>query len=51
MTYKQMTDFELSCEILRVRSLIFNNSNSHTYHQNKKYLEKLEKEHKRRKVK
>lgn len=48
MTYKQMTDFELSCELLRVRTLLRTDHSSHTYHQNKKYLEKLEREHKKR---
>lgn len=48
MTYKEMTDFELSCELLRVRTLLRTNANPHTYHQNRKYLAKLEKEHKRR---
>lgn len=48
MKYKQMNDYELSCELLRVRTLLRTNPNPHTYHQNKKYLEKLEKEYRKR---
>jgi len=49
MTYKEMDNNQLVREILRVRDLIYNSKyNSHTYHQNKKYLEKLEKEKRKR---
>ena len=40
---------ELNQEIVRVRQLVFSHDKPHTYHQNKKYLEKLEKELRRRK--
>lgn len=42
MTYKEMNKVQLAQEILRVRNLLYGKYNSHTYHQNKKYLEKLE---------
>ena len=44
MKYTEMTNEQLAVEIVRVRNLIFSKCNSHTYHQNKKYLAKLEKE-------
>ena len=37
-----MNKGQLAQEILRVRNLLYGKYNSHTYHQNKKYLEKLE---------
>ena len=37
-----MNKVQLAQEILRVRNLLYGKYNSHTYHQNKKYLEKLE---------
>ena len=49
MTYKEMTTPQLIDEIARVKELIVINKKPHTYHQNKKYLEKLEKEYKKRK--
>ena len=42
MTYKEMNKVQLAQEILRVRNLLYGKYNSHAYHQNKKYLEKLE---------
>lgn len=39
-----MNNVELSMEIVRVRNIVLHPKNSHAYHQNKKYLEKLEKE-------
>lgn len=41
---KKPTDNEwtLKAEIERVKTLLRTNHNSHTYHQNKKYLERLE---------
>lgn len=48
MTYKEMNDNELIREIIRVKDLLYGKYNSHTYHQNKKYLEKLYIERKRR---
>jgi hypothetical protein len=44
MTYKEMNKVQLAQEILRVRNLLYGKYNSHTYHQNKKYLNKLENE-------
>lgn len=43
-----MTYEELKAEIRRVNEILRTNSNPHTYHQNKKYLEKLEKEYRKR---
>ena len=37
-----MTEIELKAEIRRVNALLRENHNPHTYHQNKKYLERLE---------
>ena len=42
MTYKEMNKEQLAQEILRVRNLLYGKYNSHTYQQNKKYLDKLE---------
>lgn len=39
-----MTEEELKAEIKRVNALIRGNHNRHTYRQNKKYLERLERE-------
>ena len=48
MTYKMMTTPQLINEIARVKELLVLNKKPHTYHQNRKYLEKLEKEYKNR---
>lgn len=48
MNYKDMSRSELASEMLRVKTLMTTKHDSHTYHQNKKYLVKLEKEWKRR---
>lgn len=48
MKYTQMSNNELYHEIIRVRSIVLNPPNSHAYHQNKKYLEKLERERRNR---
>lgn len=37
-----MTEIELKTEIKRVNALLRENHNPHTYRQNKKYLERLE---------
>ena len=37
-----MNKDELKAEIKRVNALLRENHNPHTYHQNKKYLERLE---------
>lgn len=47
-SYKEMTSIELVEEIIRVRDLLVKNKKPHTYHQNRKYLEKLEIEYQRR---
>ena len=39
-----MNEIELKAEIKRVNALLRENHNPHTYHQNKKYLARLEKE-------
>ena len=46
--YQIMTTPQLINEIARVKELMVLNKKPHTYHQNKKYLEKLEKEHRKR---
>ena len=43
-----MTYEELKAEIRRVNEILRNKPNPHTYRQNKKYLEKLEKEYRKR---
>ena len=48
MTYKEMTTPQLINEIARVKELLVMNHNPFTYKQNKKYLEKLEKEYRYR---
>lgn len=48
MTYKEMTTPQLINEIARVKELLVLNKKPHTYHQNKKYLAKLEGEYKKR---
>ena len=48
MTYKEMTTPQLINEIARVKELLVLNKKRHTFHQNRKYLEKLEGEYKRR---
>jgi len=48
MRYTEMTNNELIREIMRITDLLRTNHNSHTYHQNKKYLEKLREERKKR---
>ena len=47
-SYKEMSSIELVEEIIRVRDLLVKNKKPHTYHQNRKYLEKLEIEYQRR---
>lgn len=37
-----MEEAEIRKEIEKVKTLLRTNHNSHTYHQNKKYLERLE---------
>ena len=46
--YQTMTTPQLINEIARVKELLVLNKKPHTYHQNRKYLEKLEKEYKNR---
>lgn len=48
MTYKEMTTPQLINEIARVKELMVLNKKPHTYHQNRKYLQKLEGEYKKR---
>ena len=48
MTYKEMTTPQLINEIARVKELLVLNHKPHTYHQNRKYLQKLEGEYKKR---
>lgn len=48
MKYTEMSNKELIKEMIRVKELMLTNHKPHTYHQNKKYLEKLEKEYKKR---
>ena len=48
MTYKMMTTPQLINEIARVKELLVLNKKPHTFHQNRKYLTKLEKEYKSR---
>ena len=48
MTYKEMTTPQLINEIARVKELLVLNKKRHTFHQNRKYLDKLEGEYKRR---
>lgn len=48
MTYKEMTTPQLINEIARVKELLVLNKKPHTFHQNRKYLSKLENEYKRR---
>ena len=44
MKYTEMNDNELGIEIIRVRNLVLRPNKPHTYHQNRKYLDKLESE-------
>lgn len=48
MKYTKLSDNELVEEIKRVNEVIRNAHDPFTYKQNKKYLEKLERERKRR---
>lgn len=48
MKYKEMTTPQLIDEIARVKELLVLNKKPHTYHQNRKYLQKLEREYKER---
>lgn len=48
MKYKKMTTPQLINEIARVKELLVLNKKPHTFHQNRKYLSKLENEYKRR---
>lgn len=48
MKYKEMTTPQLINEIARVKELMVLNKKPHTFHQNRKYLSKLENEYKRR---
>ena len=48
MTYKKMTTTQPINEIARVKELMVLNKKPHTYHQNRKYLQKLEGEYKKR---
>ena len=45
-SYKEMTILELIDEIARVKELLVLNHKRHTFHQNRKYLEKLERQYK-----
>ena len=46
--YQTMTTPQLINEIARIKELLVLNKKRHTFHQNKKYLEKLEKEYRKR---
>ena len=48
MTYTEMNTPQLINEIARVKELLVLNKKPHTFHQNRKYLAKLEKEYKKR---
>lgn len=50
MKYTEMNDRELGIEIIRVRNLVLRPNKPHTYQQNRKYLDKLESEWKKRHV-